>query len=54
MVNRVYRYLDLVPECGDEDHFKFPIEWVRRHDQYRSTRLTSRRTTGTADGALRE
>src|SRR5262249_52599803 len=26
--------LDLVPKGRDEDGLKFPMEWVRRHDQY--------------------
>ena len=31
-------FLDLVPKGRDEDGFKFSMEWLRRHDQYRSTR----------------
>jgi predicted dithiol-disulfide oxidoreductase (DUF899 family) len=34
MLNGAYHYLDLVPESRDEDGLKFPMEWVRRHDQY--------------------
>jgi predicted dithiol-disulfide oxidoreductase (DUF899 family) len=34
MVNGAYHYLDLVPKGRDEDGFRFPMEWVRRHDQY--------------------
>jgi predicted dithiol-disulfide oxidoreductase (DUF899 family) len=34
MVNGAYQSLDLVPEGRDEDGFKFPMEWVRQHDQY--------------------
>jgi predicted dithiol-disulfide oxidoreductase (DUF899 family) len=34
MMNGAYQYLDLVPKGRDEDGFKFPMEWVRRHDQY--------------------
>ena len=33
-LNGAYHYLDLVPKGRDEDAFKFPMEWVRRHDQY--------------------
>jgi predicted dithiol-disulfide oxidoreductase (DUF899 family) len=29
-----YRILDLVPKGRDEDHFGFPMEWVRYHDRY--------------------
>jgi predicted dithiol-disulfide oxidoreductase (DUF899 family) len=39
-VNCAYQYLDLVPKGRDEDSFKFPMEWVRRHDQYLSTKQT--------------
>lgn len=34
MVNGAYQFLDLVPKGGDEDGFKFSMEWLRRHDQY--------------------
>ncbi len=34
MLNGAYHYLDLVPKGRDEEGFKFPQEWVRRHDQY--------------------
>jgi predicted dithiol-disulfide oxidoreductase (DUF899 family) len=37
MLNGAYHYLDLVPKGRDEDGLKFSMEWVRRHDQYRST-----------------
>jgi predicted dithiol-disulfide oxidoreductase (DUF899 family) len=33
-VMSTYRILDLVPKGRDEDHFSFPMEWVRYHDQY--------------------
>ena len=33
-LNRAYQYLDPVPKGRDEEGFKFPMEWVRRHDQY--------------------
>lgn len=29
-----YRILDVVPKGRDEDHFGFPMEWVRYHDRY--------------------
>jgi predicted dithiol-disulfide oxidoreductase (DUF899 family) len=34
MLNGAYHYLDLVPKGRDEDGLSFPMEWVRRHDQY--------------------
>lgn len=34
MLNSAYQFLDLVPKGRDEDNFKFPMEWVRRRDQY--------------------
>jgi len=34
ILNAAYNYLDLVPKGRDEDRLKFPMEWVRRHDQY--------------------
>ncbi len=34
MLNGAYHYLDLVPKGRDEDSLSFPMEWVRRHDQY--------------------
>jgi predicted dithiol-disulfide oxidoreductase (DUF899 family) len=34
MVNGTYHFLDLVPKGRDEDGLRFPMEWVRRHDQY--------------------
>jgi predicted dithiol-disulfide oxidoreductase (DUF899 family) len=33
-LNAAYQYLDLVPKGRDEDGFKFPMQWVRRHDSY--------------------
>ncbi|MXS78404.1 DUF899 domain-containing protein, partial [Nitrosomonas sp. JL21] len=29
-----YQFLDLAPKGRDEDNFTYPMEWVRRHDQY--------------------
>jgi predicted dithiol-disulfide oxidoreductase (DUF899 family) len=37
MLNGAYHYLDLVPKGRDEHGFDFPMEWVRRHDQYQRT-----------------
>jgi predicted dithiol-disulfide oxidoreductase (DUF899 family) len=34
MLNGAYQYLDLVPKGRDEDGYKFPMQWVRRHDSY--------------------
>ncbi|WP_439604025.1 DUF899 domain-containing protein [Shinella sp.] len=34
MVNGAYHFLDLVPKGRDEDGLRYPMEWVRRHDQY--------------------
>lgn len=34
MVNGTYHFLDLVPKGRDEDALSFPMEWVRRNDQY--------------------
>jgi predicted dithiol-disulfide oxidoreductase (DUF899 family) len=34
MLNGAYHYLDLAPKGRDEVGLKFPMEWVRRHDQY--------------------
>lgn len=34
MMNGAYQYLDLVPRGRDEDGYDFPMQWVRRHDQY--------------------
>jgi predicted dithiol-disulfide oxidoreductase (DUF899 family) len=34
LFNAAYQYLDLVPKGRDEDGFDFPMQWVRRHDQY--------------------
>jgi hypothetical protein len=33
-LNRVFQYLDLVPKGRDEEGFKSPREWIRRHDEY--------------------
>ena len=33
-LNRAYQYLELVPKGRDEEAFKSPMEWVRRHDEY--------------------
>jgi len=34
MVNGAYHFLDLVPKGRDEEGLRYPMEWVRRHDQY--------------------
>jgi predicted dithiol-disulfide oxidoreductase (DUF899 family) len=34
MLNGAYHFLDLVPKGRDEDGLNYPMEWVRRHDQY--------------------
>ena len=34
MVNGAYQFLDLVPKGRDEAGYKFPMQWVRRHDSY--------------------
>jgi predicted dithiol-disulfide oxidoreductase (DUF899 family) len=34
MLNGAYQFLDLAPKGRDEDNFKYPMEWVRQHDQY--------------------
>jgi predicted dithiol-disulfide oxidoreductase (DUF899 family) len=34
IVNGAYQFLDMVPKGRDEDGLDFPMEWVRRHDQY--------------------
>jgi predicted dithiol-disulfide oxidoreductase (DUF899 family) len=34
MLNGAYHYLDLVPKGRDEDTLSYPMEWLRRHDQY--------------------
>jgi predicted dithiol-disulfide oxidoreductase (DUF899 family) len=34
MLNGGHRYLDLMPKGRDSDGRKFPMEWVRRRDQY--------------------
>jgi predicted dithiol-disulfide oxidoreductase (DUF899 family) len=34
MLNGAYHYLDLVPKGRDEADLNFPMQWVRRHDQY--------------------
>jgi predicted dithiol-disulfide oxidoreductase (DUF899 family) len=33
-VNGAYQFLDLVPKGRDEDAFSFPMQWLRRRDQY--------------------
>jgi len=34
MLNVAYHYLDLTPKGRDEEHFPFPMAWVRYHDAY--------------------
>jgi predicted dithiol-disulfide oxidoreductase (DUF899 family) len=34
MLNGAYHYLDLLPKGRDEDGLAYPMEWLRRHDQY--------------------
>jgi predicted dithiol-disulfide oxidoreductase (DUF899 family) len=34
IVNGAYQFLDLVPKGRNEDASSFPMQWVRRHDQY--------------------
>jgi len=34
MLNGTYHYIDLTPKGRDEDLLSWPMEWVRRHDQY--------------------
>lgn len=34
MLNAAYHHLDLVPKGRDETGLSYPMEWVRRHDQY--------------------
>ena len=34
LVNGTYQFLDLAPKGRDEDQLRFPMESVRRHDQY--------------------
>jgi predicted dithiol-disulfide oxidoreductase (DUF899 family) len=34
MLNGAYHVLDLVPKGRDEDTLPYPMEWLRRHDQY--------------------
>jgi len=36
MLNGAYHYLDLAPKGRDEAGLSYPMEWVRRHDQYGS------------------
>ena len=38
ILNTAYNYLDLVPKGRDEDGHEFPQFWVRRHDEYNSSR----------------
>ena len=33
-LNPVYQMLDLVPKGRDEDKLPYPMDWVRRHDEY--------------------
>ncbi len=33
-LNPVYQMLDLVPKGRDEDGLPYPMDWVRRHDEY--------------------
>lgn len=33
-LNPVYQLLDLVPKGRDEDKLPYPMDWVRRHDEY--------------------
>ena len=33
-LNPVYQLLDLVPKGRDEDGLPYPMDWVRRHDEY--------------------
>ncbi len=35
-LNGTYRLLDATPKGRDEDDLSFPMEWVRRRDQYQS------------------
>lgn len=30
----VYQYIDLTPKGRDEDGLSFPMQWLKRHDQY--------------------
>jgi predicted dithiol-disulfide oxidoreductase (DUF899 family) len=34
MVNCAYQLLDLAPKGRDENGLNYPMEWLRRHDQY--------------------
>jgi predicted dithiol-disulfide oxidoreductase (DUF899 family) len=34
MLNVTYQILDLVPKGRDEDAFAFPMQWLRRRDEY--------------------
>ena len=38
LVNSAYNLLDLVPKGRDEKGLKYPMEWLRRHDQYEDSR----------------
>ncbi len=33
-LNPVYQLLDLVPQGRDEDALPYPMDWVKRHDEY--------------------
>lgn len=34
MLNGAYHFLDLVPKGRDEGGLRYPMEWVKRHDEY--------------------
>ncbi len=34
MLNVAYHFLDLVPKGRDEGGLRYPMEWVKRHDEY--------------------
>jgi len=34
MLNGAYHFMDLTPKGRDEDHLKFNMQWLRRHDKY--------------------
>jgi predicted dithiol-disulfide oxidoreductase (DUF899 family) len=36
--NSTYHLLDLTPKGRDEDRLDWPMQWVRRHDQYKEER----------------
>ncbi len=39
ILNGAYHHMDLVPKGRDEEGLPFPMAWLRRHDQYGSTRI---------------